>query len=90
MDNPFYTTKMQEDYRTHVKHIDECLKMQLLEYAEPKLKEPITKSKLKWRGITMCNQPSTGMIWIEQRGKVLGEKINITVNVKYDGRLGSE
>lgn len=53
--------------------IEDHLKKTILE--NTKIKEPITKGKLKWHGIKLCFiEGISGIMWLEQRGKQIGEK----------------
>ncbi len=60
-----------------VKQENDLLKKYLIENALPKIKEPITKGKLKHRGIKLIIK-SDGIRtikWIEQRGVIISSKI---------------
>lgn len=62
----------QKMYKSFVEQKEKYIKETLLRYAQPKIKEPITKGKIKWRGIKLIEQPSDNRFWLEQRGKILG------------------
>jgi len=67
----------------YVDLINNELKNQLLN--NTKIKEPITKGKIKWHGIRLVFQRGKygDCYWLEQRGKQIGEKIkfHLTVNI---------
>lgn len=58
-----------------IKH--DFIKKWLLLNASPPIKEPITKGKLKWRGIKYAECRSTKEFWILQRGKQISPKLKI-------------
>jgi len=55
--------------------------------AEPVIKGPITRSKIKWRGIRIIKQ--FPYCWLEQRGKRISEKINgvLDCGIDYDTKI---
>lgn len=55
----------------------------LKKYAKPPLTGEITKGKLKWRGIVLCEQPSHNKSWITQRGEKIGDEFVFTINQNY-------
>lgn len=60
-----------------VKAQDEIFEFSLRNDAIPPIKGNITKGKIKWRGIRMCqtHKPYETLIWLEQRGKKIGKLI---------------
>jgi len=69
--------QMQADI---VKQFNKSFKETILQHAEPKIKGDITKGKLKWRGIKYINQPEKNLVWIEQRGKQIGNAFSTKVS----------
>ena len=55
----------------------EILERAIRENATPKIKGPITKGKLKWRGIRLVvfNSRNRTETWVEQRGKPISGKV---------------
>lgn len=76
----------QEQHEQMVAHANKLLDMVIRHASErvtPPIKGKITPGKLKWRGMRLCSQNKghNGIYyWIEQRGKIVGEKLLITVN----------
>lgn len=52
---------------------EEFLDKTLREHAVPPIKGEITKGKIRWRGIKACQQGNA--LWLEQRGKQIGDKL---------------
>lgn len=52
-----------------------------LKFAIPQIKGEITKGKLQWRGIKLIeiNDINVITIWVEQRGKQIGERLEYRV-----------
>lgn len=63
---------------TVVKRYDAELRNILLTYTN--IKEPFTAHKLRWHGIKLMQQENK--YWLEQRGKLIGHSIEITLCVK--------
>lgn len=49
--------------------------------AKPPIKGPITRSKIKWRGIRMIKQ--FPYVWLDQRGKRISTKINVGIEISF-------
>ena len=65
-----------------VQEREEFFKSTILKHT--KIKEPITKSKLKRCGITLCT--TTGMqyiVWVEQRGVRIGDYFELISSAFY-------
>ena len=79
----------QDQHEQMVAHANKLLDMVIRHASErvtPPIKGKITPGKLKWRGMRLCSQNKghNGIYyWIEQRGKIVGEKLLITVNVNF-------
>ena len=54
----------------------------LLENAIPPIKEPITKNKIKWRGIRIIQDGN--LWWIEQRGKPISRKVHTNPRYSFE------
>ncbi|MEN6623207.1 MAG: hypothetical protein ABFD50_16870 [Smithella sp.] len=61
--------------------IDEQLERILRENTTPKIKGNITKGKIRWRGIRLCQTSDLCMLrmWVEQRGKKIGELMPLNI-----------
>lgn len=61
------------------KDINDKLEFIVLHFSKPKIKGEITKGKIKWRGLKFCTRINglSNEYWIEQRGKLIGQKIII-------------
>lgn len=62
---------------------DEFIEKYVRENAIPKIKGKITKGKLKWRGIKLCQfegNPNGTLKWVTQRGVQISPKIIISIN----------
>jgi len=68
------TDRISDDFKNKMKNAEDAIKNTILTYT--KIKEPITKGKLKWHGIKKVSQPCKNFWWLEQRGKIIGEKHN--------------
>ena len=70
-------TIINDIIKSMVKQEDDLLKKYLILNALPKIKEPITKGKLKHRGIKLVikNDGFRTIKWIEQRGVIISPKI---------------
>ena len=72
-----------------INHADKLLDMVIrnsIKSVDPPIKGKITPGKLKWRGLRLCSQDRghDGIYyWIEQRGKVVGEKLLVSVSVNF-------
>lgn len=72
-----------------INHADKLLDMVIrnsIKSVDPPIKGKITPGKLKWRGLRLCsqNRGHDGIYyWIEQRGKVVGEKLLVSVSVNF-------
>lgn len=70
----------------HYQHILDVMIRTSVKSVDPPIKGKITPGKLKWRGMKLCSQNKghDGIYyWIEQRGKIVGEKLLISVNVNF-------
>jgi len=74
-----YSNKIDKIADIITKNEEEIFINSLRLNAEPPVKGEITKGKLKWRGIKICekNDIFKYSIWLEQRGKQISEKIII-------------
>lgn len=66
-----------------IKKEDEFIEKYVRENATPKIKGKITKGKLKWRGIKLCqfHDNNNGTLkWVTQRGVQISPKIIISFN----------
>lgn len=65
-------------YSEHQHKENEIFQYSLRVYAVPEIKGELTKGKLKWRGIRLCqmNKGFEGYErWLEQRGKQISPKV---------------
>lgn len=63
---------------------DKYFEYVLRNLVKPIIKGNITRGKIKWRGLKICNQVYTNSRWIEQRGVQVGEKFTWNFKVKGD------
>lgn len=58
----------------HYKDFDEFLESVVRTKAVPPIKGDLTKGKIKWRGIKLCQRDMGAgyFVWLEQRGKQIG------------------
>jgi hypothetical protein len=67
------------------KHENDILEKAVRENAVPKIKGPITKGKLIWRGLKMINNNNwqRSEKWIEQRGVQITPKLVFEYDLKW-------
>lgn len=77
MDIQNVLTEIMSNYQ---KKENEIFETALRTMATPPVKGEITKGKLKWRGIVLCQQ-NNGLEmpqrWLEQRGKQISPKVSM-------------
>lgn len=71
------------------KSINDLFEKTVRENSYPPIKGEITKGKLKWRGIKLCQKRTTldrMEQWIEQRGIIIGKPVVIDFSILHNGK----
>ena len=98
----FNGPKLNSDNRLFITEMNEIINRAIIDRAtqeamifekalrtnsQPPIKDEITQGKIRWRGITMKIDLTSGTKWLDQRGEQISDKISTVIKITRDGLI---